>query len=51
VVVVVDVYCCVCFCTHGTAEIGWFPVLCVCLELCICYNVKSWYSVLVLKYL
>jgi hypothetical protein len=22
VVVVVDVYCCVCFCTHGTAEIG-----------------------------
>ena len=51
VVVVVDVYCCVWFCTHGTVEIDWFAVLFVCLELCICYNVKIWHIVLVLKYL
>ena len=36
------------FCTHGTTEIGRFAVLFVCLQLCICYNVKSWHSVLVL---
>ena len=31
----------------------WDWVICspVCLELCICYNVKSWHSVVVLKYL
>jgi hypothetical protein len=40
-VVVVGVYCCVWFCTHRTAEIGWFAVLFVCLELCICYDVNS----------
>ena len=27
VVVVVDVYCCVWFCTHGATEIGSFAVL------------------------
>ena len=27
VVVVVDVYCCVWFCTHGTTEMGQFTVL------------------------
>jgi hypothetical protein len=48
VVVFVDVYCCLWFCTHGTIE-TCSPV--VCLEICICYNVKSWHSVLVLQYL